>query len=273
MKQKLLDDIDANALTVLGAFTRTHWQEYHARHSCADNLPASELLASELPAGELFLVIASIGGGFWQKFTDAMPDATADTATTAHPFDDYSKKVLHEITHPYGAAYYHPSDRPYLPFQQYCLMLNDVYNMPLFHRSPLGILFHQHYGLWYGLRGLLAFSNIGDDDMLAWQTAVKPLAITDEVGHNDCANCQHRLCVASCPAGAVRSDSFANSFVGSFASSFDWEKCCAYIVEMPNRCTDSCVARGACPYGSQHRYPNEKSTYLMRTRIKDALVG
>ncbi len=253
MKQKLLDDIEENALTVLGAFTRTHWQEYCMRDSCADNLPAGEL-----PVGELFLVIASVGAGFWQKFTDAVP---LDKATTAHPFDDYSKSVLREIIQPYGADYYHPSDRPYLPFQQYCLMLNDVYNMPLFHRSPLGILFHQHYGLWYGLRGLLALDNISGDDMLAWQTAVKPLAITSEVGHNDCVNCQHRLCVASCPAAAVRNDFF------------DVDKCCAYIVDMPNRCTNSCVARGACPYGSQHRYPNGKLTYLMRTRIKNAIVG
>ncbi|MCH9852323.1 MAG: hypothetical protein K0U45_02345 [Alphaproteobacteria bacterium] len=263
MKQKLLDDIDANALTVLGAFTRTHWlaycarkQDKYARHSCADNLPAGEL-----PAGELFVIVASVGGGFWQKFTDAMPDAMFGKAATAHPFDDYSKSVLHKITQPYGANYYHPSDRPYLPFQQYCMMLNDVYAMPLFHRSPLGILFHQHYGLWYGLRGLLALSNIGDKEIVAWQDAVKPLAIADGVRHNDCANCQNQPCVASCPAMAVRSDFF------------DVEKCCDYIVETLNHCTNSCVARGACPYGRQHRYPSEKLTYLMRTRIKNAIVG
>ncbi len=241
MTHKLLANIDANGLTVLGAFTRNDWQDYCARHSCAD----------DLPKGDVFVIIASIGASFWKQFTNAMPD-------TANPFDDYSKQVLHQITHHHGADIYHPSDKPYLPFQHYCLMLNDIYGIPLFHRSPLGILFHQHYGLWYGLRGLLALGDIADDDMQEWQTAIKPLAINDGVGHNDCVNCENQPCVASCPAGAVQNNSF------------NVAKCSAYIVDMPNRCTNSCVARDACPYGSRHRYPNQKLTYLMRTRIKNA---
>ena len=69
----------------------------------------------------------------------------------ANPLDTWSREVIGEVAEEFGARAVSPSDRPYLPFQQWAMRAEGL------RPSPLGILMHPEYGLWHAYRGALLF--------------------------------------------------------------------------------------------------------------------
>ena len=204
-----------------------------------------------LPRGNVFALIASAGQEFWQNFEAdcdrrAIPINASDPQS--NPLDDYTKKILKPLAENSGADYYHPSDRPYLPFQSFCLVLDRLYRAQyndahLFVKSPLNILFHRQYGLNYGLRGLLAFPQdfeIPAQDFPSAKTAII-----------DCNHCESQECISACPAHAVTQQGFSVN------------DCRQYLADAQD-CDSACLAREACPHSPEiYHYPEPQKKYHM----------
>ncbi len=242
MNKNLIDDLSAQGMMIVSHFHRDDWLAYHEENKLSEQ--------HHLPEGQSFLVVASTGTLFWQKFKASFYGASNSISYQGeNPLDDWTKAIFSPIAQKYDAGYYHPSDTPYLPFQHYCLVYNEVIGKPIFHKSPLNILFHYHYGLWHGLRGLLAFKQEGMID-----------AVHPDVEQNQCENCETQPCIKACPSEAVQENGFIV------------KNCEKYIVSSDNKCYESCIARMACPYGVENLYPSEKSSYLMLRRRQNAGV-
>ncbi|MBB3234067.1 4Fe-4S dicluster domain-containing protein [Phyllobacterium endophyticum] len=151
------------------------------------------------------------------------------------PLDAWSKQALSEIAADFGAKSVFPSDRPYLPFQQWAGRAEGL------RTSPLGMLIHPEYGLWHAYRGALLF-----DHPVAFPTHHAPAC-------HPCDTCAEKPCLSTCPAGAFNSASFA---VDS----------CRHHLAGPQgaTCMDGgCLARLACPVGRGHAYAQDQQRFHM----------
>ncbi|MER8368165.1 hypothetical protein [Mesorhizobium sp. M0306] len=150
------------------------------------------------------------------------------------PLDAWSREVIGAVAERFGARAVSPSDRPYLPFQQWAMRAEGL------KPSPLGILMHPQYGLWHAYRGALLF-----EDRIA-------LSEPHEAIHL-CDTCVAKPCLRSCPVEAYSADGFAH------------ETCLAHVRGQngaPCR-TGGCLDRNACPYGADYRYPAEVQAFHM----------
>ena len=90
------------------------------------------------------------------------------------------------------------------------------------------------WGTWYAYRAVL----IAD-------TAFEPSKPVESA--HPCMSCHSKICIASCPAGAMD------------GGRFDLAKCIRYRKQAGSRCKTTCVARISCPVGSEHRYGDEQT--------------
>lgn len=101
------------------------------------------------------------------------------------------------------------------------------------HATPFMVGIDPEWGSWYAYRAVV----LTDTDF-------RPFLAVDR--NKPCDSCQARPCIAACPAGAMDSGSFA------------LEKCITYRKRDDSKCQHTCLARIACPVGSQHRYDDEQ---------------
>lgn len=180
------------------------------------------------PARSVVLV-GHAGGEMWPHFAGwrtRQPDDLRD------PLDTWSKQAIGAVAERFSARAVFPSDRPYLPFQQWAIRAEGL------QPSPLGILIHPQYGLWHAFRAALLFTDI------------MPLPPVEETIH-PCAACAQKPCLNACPV-----DAFSD---GAFAV----EHCRAHLrSEAGSPCmTEGCLARNACPVGAQWRYTGEQQAF------------
>jgi hypothetical protein len=152
----------------------------------------------------------------------------------ANPLDTWSREIIGAVAETFGARAVSPSDKPYLPFQQWAMRAEGL------KPSPLGILMHPQFGLWHAYRGALLFEE---------EVAVEPPSSSVHL----CDACFEKPCLKSCPADA-------HSLHG-----FTYEACLALVRGAnggPCR-TGGCLDRNACPYGTGYRYPPEVQAYHM----------
>ena len=177
------------------------------------------------------LLVGQAGAEPWPHFLrwrENQPQAMAN------PLDTWSRQVIGEVAEKFGARAVSPSDRPYLPFQQWAMRAEGL------KPSPLGILIHPQYGLWHAYRGALLF----EDEIV--------LPEPREVIHL-CDGCIEKPCLKSCPVDAYSADGFA------------YEACLAHVRGQngaPCR-TGGCLDRNACPYGTTYRYPAKVQAFHM----------
>lgn len=190
---------------------------------------------SGAPAKSAFLV-GQAGAAPWPHFLrwrERQPQAIAN------PLDTWSREVIGAVAQEFGARAVSPSDRPYLPFQQWAMRAEGL------KPSPLGILMHPNYGLWHAYRGALLFED----------------AITVEASQASihlCDTCVEKPCMKSCPVDAYSQDGFA------------YQACLAHVRGAhgsPCR-TGGCLDRSACPYGTAYRYPAEVQAFHMAAFIR-----
>lgn len=167
------------------------------------------------------LVLAGqIGASHWEAFT-------RDRRDEPDPLDRWSARALAAIASRFGARVLLPGDGPpFAPFQRWAQRAEPV------HASPLGLLIHPDHGLWHAYRGALAFR----DAITLPPRDSRP---------SPCAACADRPCLAACPAGA-----FA-------AGPLDTTACLSHLDSgAAGACFESgCLARAACPVGTERRYP------------------
>jgi hypothetical protein len=177
------------------------------------------------------LLVGNAGAGYWPHFRrwrQAQPPGLA------HPLDTWCREIIGAAAREVGARAVSPSDRPYLPFQQWAMRAEGL------KPSPLGILMHPEYGPWHAYRGALLF-----DEKLPVAEAENPIHLCDA--------CAGKPCMKACPVDAYSLDGFA------------YEDCLAHVrgpTGEPCR-TRGCLDRNACPYGADYRYPAEVQAFHM----------
>jgi ferredoxin len=182
------------------------------------------------------LLVGQAGAAPWPHF---LRWRERQAQAVANPLDTWSREVIGAVAEKFGARAVSPSDKPYLPFQQWAMRAEGL------KPSPLGILMHPTYGLWHAYRGALLFED----------------AITVEASQASihlCDTCVEKPCMKSCPVDAYSRDGFA------------YQACLAHVRGAdgsPCR-TGGCLDRNACPYGTAYRYPADVQAFHMAAFIR-----
>lgn len=108
--------------------------------------------------------------------------------------------------------------------------------------SPMMIGVDATWGSWHAYRAVV----LADTDFPATLQAAPNAA---------CPSCAHRACVTACPAGALSSPQF------------DLSRCAAERLRPDSACAEGCLARQACPVGSEHRYDDAQIRHSYRQSL------
>lgn len=112
------------------------------------------------------------------------------------------------------------------------------------HPSPFMVGIDCEWGSWFAYRAAI----LADTDFL-------PFLLVDR--SHPCPTCSGRPCISACPAAAMADGGFA------------LDKCLAYRRQEGSACQFTCLARSACPVGSEHRYSEAqlRHTYAISLRM------
>lgn len=182
------------------------------------------------------LLVGNIGAGYWPAFTrwrESQPRSLRD------PLDRWSREMIGRAAETVGARVAMPNDRPFAPFQQWAMRAEGL------RPSPLGLLMHPRFGLWHAFRGALLL------DVALSQRALQGL--TPKARAHPCDLCTAKPCLTGCPVGAYCGKGFA------------YETCIAHVANPEGAaCGTRCLARNACPHGTEWRYPPEMQAFHQR---------
>lgn len=207
--------------------------------------PGEDVPAGPSAAPARAVVLAGHGGAsHWRHFREWR---SAQPADLADPLDTWSKTVLGAVAARVGARAVFPSDRPYLPFQQWAMRAEGL------RPSPLGVLMHPVYGLWHAYRGALLF---GDPAAERLQASIQPSAEPIHL----CDLCVGKPCLKSCPVDAYGEGGFAYSTCRTHVRSAEGTVCRE----------GGCLDRNACPQGVDHRYPADMQAFHMAAFARGA---
>lgn len=185
-----------------------------------DSLPAAALAALDIQPGERQLILIGHGGRrLWERLQ-------ASGMAGDDPIDDYSTRTIRHWfarelpEHRFRILF--PGTRP--------IGLQALGALAGWHQpSPLMIGVDAEWGSWYAYRAVV----VADTDF-----APSPR----HAGHSPCPTCPDAPCIRACPAGALQ------------GGRFDLEACSRYRLRPDSPCAEGCLARQACPAGSEHRY-------------------
>lgn len=177
------------------------------------------------------LLVGQAGSVPWPHF---LRWRESQPAEMKNPLDTWSRQIIGEVAEEFGARAVSPSDKPFLPFQQWAMRAEGL------KPSPLGILMHPEYGLWHAYRGALLFES---------ELAIAP----PEKQIHLCDLCAGKPCIKSCPVDAYSTAGFA------------YESCLSHVSGSNGGvCRDhGCLDRNACPYRTEYRYPAEEQAFHM----------
>lgn len=183
-------------------------------------------------AGRTIALIGHAGASIWPHFLAWRKMQQEDLAD---PLDAWSKAVITPIAEQFGGKSVFPSDRPYLPFQQWAMQATGM------RPSPLGILIHPVYGLWHAYRGAIIFEA---------ETLIQE---PQNLSH-PCDLCVGKPCLSACPV---------NAFSGE---GYDVAACRKHLVSgAAESCMGGgCLARRACPVGQEYTYGDDQMQFHMR---------
>lgn len=186
------------------------------------------------PAGgpaKSVLLVGNAGAVYWPHFRRWRARQPAELQ---NPLDTWCREAIGAVAERFGARAASPSDKPYLPFQQWGMRAEGL------KPSPLGILMHPEYGLWQAYRGALLF-----DAEIAVQAPREAIHLCDA--------CAGKPCLKACPVDAYT------------GSGFDHAGCMAHVRGPAGAgCRDDgCLDRNACPHGAAWRYPAEVQAFHM----------
>jgi hypothetical protein len=177
------------------------------------------------------LLVGQAGNVPWPHF---LKWRASKNGELENPLDTWAREVIGAVAEKFGARAVSPSDRPYLPFQQWAMRAEGL------RPSPLGILMHPEYGLWHAYRGALLFDVA---------VAVEPSRDSMHL----CDLCEGKPCLKSCPVGAYSESGFAH------------QNCLTHVRgPLGGPCREAgCLDRNACPYGAEYRYPADEQAFHM----------
>lgn len=177
-------------------------------------------------------LVGNVGSLIWPHF-----DAARQTRKEL-TLDQWTEEVVDSIASAFGLDVVYPfKGPPYYPFIQWAKRTGRLFS------SPIGLTIHPDYGLWIAFRAaLLLDSSLGDELKAA---------------SHPCDSCQDQPCLSACPVGA-----FA-------AEAYDFDACLSHLATPANICREGgCLARIACPVGSDHRYQKPHATFHMNQLLR-----
>lgn len=147
-----------------------------------------------------------------------------------NPIDDYSIQAIEQCfaEHLHGNRYriIFPGEHP-VGLQQLGKLAG------WHHAAPFMVGIDPEWGTWYAYRAAVLTD-----------TGFCPSRVVDR--SSPCTDCQTRPCITACPAAAMDGASLA------------LEECIAYRKRDDSKCIHTCLARVACPVGSEHRYDDDQ---------------
>ena len=158
--------------------------------------------------------------------------------------------MLGKIADQFDANLRLPFERPFLPFQSWAKRTGKVEN------SPLGILIHPEYGLWFGLRGVL-FAHDSNLEAHKMIQQLHKLIQQPQVQSKICLKCIEKPCLSACPVSAFGDDGL------------DVKSCFSHLERVeksaasPNCLEVGCAARSACPVAIKHQYCRDQLQFHM----------
>ncbi|MEX0343679.1 MAG: hypothetical protein AB3N20_02075 [Rhizobiaceae bacterium] len=177
------------------------------------------------------LLVGQRGAGNWNHFNKWLQKFKNKPE---NPLDTWSREVICVVAADCSARAVFPSDKPWLPFQQWASRAEGL------RPSPLGILIHPEFGLWHAYRGALLF-----DDVIGLPQPPK--------SSHPCDDCEDKPCLITCPVSAISLNGYDVAGCAGHVSTADDGHC---------RNT-GCLARNSCPVGANYRYPAEVQAFHM----------
>ena len=162
---------------------------------------------------------------FWSVFTAS----TEYNDGAPDPMDRWSQRVISEVAAKLDAEALFPfGGPPYAPFYTWAV------NTGHFWPSPIGFLVHEDAGLFASFRGAIRWSKPAESG-----TAPQP-----------CLTCD-APCKSACP-------------VGAFNDGYDVNACKAHVASDDGAdCRNNgCLARRACPVGTDRRMPEQSAFHM-----------
>jgi len=181
---------------------------------------------------QTIVLIGNVGSDIWDPFSQDI-----ENRVEPDPLDHWTKVHLSKIADILNVDVIFPFEGPdYAPFQQWAMRADCVYP------SPIGPLIHPEYGLWHAYRGAFIF-NSTLDDLPKRSNEASP-----------CDRCIDKPCLSSCPASVFEK------------GNYDVPLCIAYLqADREEKCLNlGCLARRACPVGTQYQYIPAHSSFHMR---------
>jgi hypothetical protein len=160
------------------------------------------------------------------EYRDGAPD----------PLDRWSRRLIDALAASADAVAFYPfGGPPFLPFGRWAARAEAVFP------SPIGLTIHPDWGLWHSYRGALGL-------------AVRLDLPAPESRPSPCRGCLDRPCLTGCPVGAFGS------------GGYDVAACIAHLdtVEGVECRIAGCLARRACPVGTDARHGPEQAAFHMR---------
>tara|TARA_B110000977_G_scaffold198439_1_gene283305 strand:- start:3899 stop:4579 length:681 start_codon:yes stop_codon:yes gene_type:complete len=174
------------------------------------------------------LVFGHAGSGFWRSLDEPL--------TGSHPLDRRSIKMAEGFLRRIGCADY----LVLYPLTDHQIDLRALGKQLGWHSdSPLGIGINAIHGTWFAYR-LVVLANT------AYGTNHEAQA--DNFSEAPCGSCLDRPCVKACPVGAP-------------GVTFDLQACMGERVRKGTACAQQCLARNACPVGTEYQYGQDQMRY------------
>jgi hypothetical protein len=184
--------------------------------------------------GRTLLLIGNAGLALYEAFF-----ASGETGGD-NPLDDWTRRVVAPIAEQFGACAAFPSDGPpWLPFQRWAMRAEGL------KASPLGVLIHPEFGLWHAYRAALVFDR---------ELYVPPAPARA----HPCETCVERPCLSACPVGAITALAYAVDNCATHVAGTGGEACRSI----------GCLARRACPVGTDHLYPDRAMAFHMKAFLR-----
>lgn len=189
-------------------------------------------------AGRQALLFGNAGGAMWEHFSVSPEcgDGKSD------PMNRWTQRVTagavaeHTTDEQYALECLYPFGDPVWPFQRWAKRAMGLQS------SPLGLLIHPQYGLWFALRAAIVLP-VGE--------TVEDRGEKEQT--HPCDSCAEKPCLSTCPVGAYSE------------AGFDAAACRGHLVsgKAPDCMALGCAARNACPVGAEWRYGDAQLRFHM----------
>ena len=174
------------------------------------------------------LVFGHAGSGFWKSLDEPL--------TGSDPLDRMSIKMVEDFLQRIGCAHY----LVLYPSADLQIDLRGLGKQLGWHAdSALGIGINAIHGTWFAYRVVVLANTSYETHDKAW---------TNRLEEGPCSKCVNRPCVDACPVGAP-------------GVTFDFQACMVERVREGSACTDQCLARNACPVGTEYQYDEDQMRY------------